>query len=89
VFVGDAAMSPYEITHAGGSVEHYNDEAGAVWVQRMATTYPSAAWLNPTPEQYWDYSHSTQLVRQLMQGRMYPLTLDGLDDAMRALSRKS
>jgi hypothetical protein len=89
VFVGDAAMSPYEITHAGGSVEHYNDEAGAVWLQRMATTYPSAAWLNPTPEQYWDYSHSTQLVRQLMRDRMYPLTLDGLDDAMRALSRKS
>jgi uncharacterized protein with von Willebrand factor type A (vWA) domain len=89
VFVGDASMSPYEITHPGGSVEHYNEEAGAVWLQRMANTYPSAVWLNPTPEQYWGYSHSTQLIRQLMQDRMYPLTLAGLDDAMRSLSRKS
>jgi hypothetical protein len=89
VFVGDASMSPYEITHPGGSVEHYNDEAGAVWLQRMATTYPSAVWLNPTPEQYWGYSQSTHVIRQLMHDRMYPLTLDGLDDAMRALSRKA
>ena len=89
VFVGDASMSPYEITHPGGSVEHYNEEAGAVWLQRMANTYPSAVWLNPTPEQYWGHSHSTQLIRQLMQDRMYPLTLAGLDDAMRSLSRKS
>jgi len=89
VFVGDAAMSPYEITHPGGSVEHYNEETGAVWMQRLTTTYPSAVWLNPTAEQYWNYSHSTQVVRQLMNDRMYPLTLAGLDDAMRALSRKS
>ncbi|HEV2748672.1 MAG TPA: VWA domain-containing protein [Allosphingosinicella sp.] len=88
VLVGDAAMSPYEITHPGGSVEHYNDEAGAVWLQRLATTYPSAVWLNPMAEQYWGYSHSTQLIRQLMAGRMYPLTLEGLDAAMRTLSRK-
>jgi uncharacterized protein with von Willebrand factor type A (vWA) domain len=89
VLVGDAAMSPYEITHPGGSVEHYNEEAGATWLQRLTTTYPAAAWLNPTPEQYWRYNHSTQLVRELMQDRMFPLTLDGLDDAMRTLSRKS
>ncbi|HEX8668828.1 MAG TPA: VWA domain-containing protein [Allosphingosinicella sp.] len=89
VLVGDAAMSPYEISHAGGSVEHYNEEAGAVWIQRLVTTYPSAVWLNPTAEQYWGYSESTRLVRGLMQDRMYPLTLDGLDEAMRALSRKS
>src|SRR3954466_891718 len=89
VFVGDAAMSPYEITHPGGSVEHFNEEAGAVWMQRLATTYPSAVWLNPTPEQYWNYSASTQVIRGLMHDRMYPLTLAGLDDAMRALSRKT
>ena len=87
VFVGDASMSPYEITHAGGSVEHHNEEAGAVWLKRMANTYPSAVWLNPTPEQYWGYTASTQIVRELMQDRMYPLTLEGLDDAMRTLSR--
>jgi len=82
-------MSPYEISHPGGSVEHYNEEGGAVWMQRLTNTYPSAAWLNPVPEQYWGYSHSTQLVRELMQDRMYTLTLSGLDDAMRGLSRKS
>src|SRR3954447_21000007 len=89
VFVGDASMSPYEITHAGGSVEHYNEEAGAAWLQRMTTTYPAAIWLNPVPEQYWSYTSSIQLVRTLMQDRMYPLTLEGLDDAMRTLSRKN
>lgn len=89
VFVGDASMSPYEITHPGGSIEHFNEEAGAVWLKRMATTYPAAVWLNPVPEQYWSYTGSIQLVRELMQERMYPLTLAGLDDAMRTLTRKS
>lgn len=89
VFVGDAAMSPYEISHPGGSIEHYNEEAGAVWMQRMVDTYPSAVWLNPTSEQYWDYSRSTGLIRALMRDRMYPLTLAGLDEAMRTLGRKS
>ncbi|MEA3033398.1 MAG: uncharacterized protein QOH86_1414, partial [Sphingomonadales bacterium] len=89
VFVGDASMSPYEVTHPGGSVEHFNEEAGAVWMQRLANTYPSAVWLNPTPEQYWNYSASTQIVRELMRDRMFPLTLAGLDDAMRTLSRKA
>jgi uncharacterized protein with von Willebrand factor type A (vWA) domain len=89
VFVGDASMSPYEITHPGGSVEHFNEEAGAVWLQRMTNTYPAAVWLNPVAEKYWGYTGSIQVVRQLMQERMYPLTLEGLDDAMRTLSRKS
>ncbi|HYE28657.1 MAG TPA: VWA domain-containing protein [Allosphingosinicella sp.] len=88
VFVGDASMSPYEVTHPGGSVEHYNEEAGAVWMKRLVDTYPSAVWLNPVPEKYWGYSQSTQIFRQLMRERMYPLTLAGLDEAMRALSRK-
>jgi uncharacterized protein with von Willebrand factor type A (vWA) domain len=88
IFIGDAAMSPYEITHAGGSIEHFNEEAGAAWVKRLTDTYPSAAWINPTPEQYWGHSASTAILRQLMNERMYPLTLDGLEDAMRELSRK-
>jgi uncharacterized protein len=89
VLVGDASMSPYEITHPGGSVEHFNEEAGAVWLKRLTTTYPSAVWLNPVEEPYWGYTPSIRIVRELMQDRMYPLTLDGLDDAMRTLSRKS
>ncbi len=89
VLVGDAAMSPYEITHPGGSVEHMNEEAGAVWLQRLTNTYPAAAWLNPTTKDHWGYSQSTQIIRELMNDRMYPLTLDGLTDATRELSRKS
>jgi uncharacterized protein len=89
VFVGDASMSPYEITHPGGSVEHYNEEAGAVWMERMVSTYPAAVWLNPMQELYWGYSHSIRIMRELMRDRMYPLTLEGLDEAMRTLSRKS
>jgi uncharacterized protein with von Willebrand factor type A (vWA) domain len=88
VFVGDASMSPYEITHPGGSVEHFNEEAGAVWMQRMTTTYPAAVWLNPVPEAQWGYSQSIRILRDLMTDRMYPLTLAGLDDAMRELTRK-
>ena len=88
IFVGDAAMSPYEIAWEGGSVEHLNDEPGEVWLKRVVDTYPAVAWLNPKPERAWEYSQSTQMIRQIMDDRMYPLTLDGLDDAMRALSRK-
>lgn len=88
VFVGDAAMSPYELTHPGGSVEHDNPEAGAVWLKRVAGTYPATVWLNPEPEAYWGYSPSTRMVRELMGGAMYPLTLDGLDAAMRELTRR-
>ncbi len=89
VLVGDASMSPYEVSHPGGSVEHYNEEAGATWLQRLTTTYPAAVWLNPVAEQYWSYTSSIQIVRELMQDRMYPLTLAGLDEAMRVLSRKN
>jgi uncharacterized protein with von Willebrand factor type A (vWA) domain len=88
VFVGDAAMSPYEIAWPGGSVEHMNEEAGEVWLQRVVDTYPAVAWLNPRAERMWEYSQSTQMIRQIMGDRMFPLTLDGLDDAMRTLSRK-
>ena len=88
VFVGDAAMSPYEVSHAGGSVEHHNPESGAVWLQRVTNTYPATVWLNPTPERQWEYSSSTKLIQELMEGAMYPLTLEGLDDAMRELTRK-
>ncbi len=88
VFVGDASMSPYEITHPGGSVEHHNAESGAVWMQRLTNTYPAAVWLNPVPDTQWGYSQSTRILRELMTDRMYPLTLAGLDDAMRELTRK-
>jgi uncharacterized protein len=89
IFVGDAAMSPYEISHPGGSVEHFNEEAGAVWMQRMVNTYPAAVWLNPTPEAHWGYSQSTKIMKELLKDRMFPLTLEGLDDAMRELVRKN
>ncbi|UUL83315.1 vWA domain-containing protein [Sphingomonas qomolangmaensis] len=89
VLVGDASMSAYEITHPGGSVEHFNEEAGAVWMQRLTNTYPSAAWLNPLPRDQWGYTHSIRIVRELLNERMYPLTLTGLDEAMRELGRKA
>jgi uncharacterized protein with von Willebrand factor type A (vWA) domain len=88
VFVGDAAMSPYEVSHPGGSVEHFNEEAGALWLHRVTTTYPASVWLNPTPQRQWDYSASTRLIREAMGGSMYSLTLGGLEDAMRELTRK-
>lgn len=87
IFVGDAAMSPYEIAIPGGSVEHWNEEAGQVWLQRVLDVYPHAVWLNPVPEANWRYSQSTTLIRTLFEDRMYPLTLDGLDRAMRELIR--
>lgn len=87
IFVGDATMSPYEIAHPGGSVEHWNEEAGQVWFDRLLTTYPNAIWLNPVPEQHWTYIQSLQMTRQLIAGRMFPLTLDGLDQGMKELNR--
>lgn len=87
VFVGDASMSPYEITHAGGSVEHWNREPGAVWLQRMTGHFRKTAWLNPVPEAHWRTTHSIGLIHQLMGGRMFPLTLGGLDSMARELSR--
>jgi len=87
IFIGDATMSPYEITYPGGSVEHWNEEAGAVWLQRVADIYPHMVWLNPVAEKHWEYTPSIQLIKQLIGDRMYPLTLDGLDRAMRELNR--
>src|SRR6201984_2078448 len=87
IFVGDASMSPYEIASPGGSVEHFNEEAGAIWLERVARTYSACVWLNPVPENQWDMTYSVRMIRQLFGGRMYPLTLDGLDRAMRELVR--
>jgi uncharacterized protein with von Willebrand factor type A (vWA) domain len=87
IFVGDASMSPYEISHPGGSVEHMNEEPGEVWLRRLLDTYHKAVWLNPVPERHWAATHSIAIVRQAMEGRMFPLTLDGLDRAMRTLTR--
>jgi hypothetical protein len=87
ILVGDAAMSLYEIAMPGGSVEHMNPEAGEVWMQRLTRTYPACVWLNPTPESQWEYTQSIRAMRTLMGGRMYPLTLEGLDRAMRELVR--
>jgi uncharacterized protein with von Willebrand factor type A (vWA) domain len=87
VFVGDATMSLYEITYPGGSVEHWNEEAGAVWLQRLTQIYEHVIWLNPVSEQHWDYTPSVGLIRQIVSNRMYPLTLAGLDTAMRELGR--
>jgi uncharacterized protein with von Willebrand factor type A (vWA) domain len=87
IFVGDASMSPYEIVQPGGSVEHWNEEAGEVWMRRLVTTYAKAVWLNPVPERYWEGTPSIQHMRELMEGRMFPLTLEGLDHAMRRLTR--
>ena len=78
IFVGDASMSPYEIAAPGGSVEHYNDEPGATWLDRVTRTYPACVWLNPVPEKEWAFTHSIGMIHKLMGGRMYPLTLDGL-----------
>jgi uncharacterized protein with von Willebrand factor type A (vWA) domain len=87
IFVGDATMSPYEVTMPGGSVEHWNEEAGAVWMKRATQQWDKVAWLNPTAERYWNYSASVGMVRELVDERMYPLTLDGLEKAMRALAK--
>jgi uncharacterized protein with von Willebrand factor type A (vWA) domain len=87
VFVGDAAMSPYEIAYPGGSIEHHNEEAGAVWAKRMLDVYSKAVWINPTPEERWPYYESIPMIRELMEDRMYPLTLSGLESAMRRLVR--
>ena len=88
VFVGDAAMSPYEITYSGGSVEHFNEEAGAIWMKRITDKFPHLIWINPTAEQYWEYRQSTQIMRQLIgPNRMFPMTIAGLDGAMKELSR--
>lgn len=89
IFVGDAAMSPYEISMVGGSVEHFNDEAGYVWSQRLLDAYKDAIWLNPAPQGWWNFTQSVGMVQQLMEKRMFPLTLEGLDAGIRLLSKAS
>ncbi len=87
VIVGDATMSPYEIMAVGGSVEHWNEDSGATWIARLLALYPYAVWLNPQPEDYWSYIPSIGMVKELMSDRMFPLTIDGLDRAMKALKK--
>ncbi|MEQ8747642.1 VWA domain-containing protein [Pyruvatibacter sp.] len=87
IIVGDASMSPYEITYAGGSVEHWNEEPGGVWLERLQQVYENVVWLNPVAERHWEYTPSIEIMRQIIGDRMFPLTLDGLDRAMRELSR--
>ncbi|SDD57986.1 vWA domain-containing protein [Kordiimonas lacus] len=87
IFVGDASMSPYEITYPGGSVEHWNEESGEVWMNRVTQVYQRAIWLNPIPETHWTYSQSIQIMKTLMEDRMFPLTVSGIDRAMRELRR--
>ena len=87
VFVGDASMSPYEIMQPGGSVEHWNEESGELWMRRLRETYEKCIWINPVPEDEWEYTQSIAITRQLMEGKMYPLTLRGLEDGMSFLSK--
>jgi len=87
VLVGDASMSPYEIEKEGGSVERWNDESGETWLRRLLDAYPKAVWLNPVPEKYWGGTTSIGIIRRLMEERMFPLTLDGIDRGMRELTR--
>ncbi len=85
IVVGDATMSPYEILQPGGSVEHWNEETGAIWLKRLTDLYRRAVWINPTPEAHWPWTQSIKIARQLMEERMFPMTLAGLDDAVKAL----
>ena len=87
IFVGDATMAPYEITHAGGSIEHYNEEAGAVWLKRIEEAFNHLVWVNPTPKDFWEHSYSIEIVKELMEDRMFPLTVKGLEDAMALLTK--
>jgi uncharacterized protein len=86
IFVGDATMSPYEVVHAGGSVEHWNEEPGTAWIRRLTQHYPKFAWINPRPMPRWRQTPSIEIIHDLLEGRMYPLTLSGLDDAIDALT---
>ena len=87
VFVGDATMAPYEITHSGGSVEHWNEEPGATWMERFTEAYDKMVWINPTPQETWEYSTSVGMTQELVDGRMYPLTIRGLEEGMNHLSK--
>ncbi|MGY6632848.1 MAG: vWA domain-containing protein [Alkalilacustris sp.] len=87
IFVGDASMSPYEITHPGGANEHWNPEAGEVWLQRARAQWPGHLWVNPTPERFWRHSHSTRLIRRIFEDRMVPMTLEGIAQGVQLLGR--
>ena len=87
IFVGDAAMAPYEVTHPGGSIEHWNEEAGSAWMLRFMEKFRKIAWLNPYPEHSWEYTTSTTIIRELVNNEMYPLTVKGIEDGMRYLAR--
>ena len=87
IFVGDASMAPYEITHSGGSIEHWNEEAGAVWMQRLTDHFEKVIWINPLPEQYWGEGGSLGITKQLLNNKMYPMTVEGLEAGMKYLSR--
>ena len=87
IFVGDAEMSPYEITYPGGSVEYWNEESGETWINRMLNIYENAIWLNPIPQRYWDRITSASIMKQLFSDRMFPLTIEGIDQAMRELNK--
>ncbi|MGM0586320.1 MAG: vWA domain-containing protein [Pseudomonadota bacterium] len=87
IFVGDASMSPYEIAYPGGASEHWNEEAGEVWLRRAIDQWPSSIWINPVPERHWRYTHSIQMIREIFADRMYPMTMDGLGAGIKELSR--
>jgi len=87
IFVGDAMMAPYEVTHPGGSVEHWNDEAGAVWLKRLKEKFDKVVWINPAPEAHWGSGGSLGIIREIMEDKMYPLTIEGLEKAMKELSK--
>ena len=87
IFVGDATMAPYEITNAGGSIEHWNEEPGSLWMKKFFNNYERLIWLNPVPEDHWDYSASIDLSRSLIEDQMFPLTLKGLEDGMSFLTK--
>jgi uncharacterized protein with von Willebrand factor type A (vWA) domain len=87
IFVGDATMAPYEISHPGGSIEHWNQESGATWFQRITDHFRKVVWLNPLPEAFWAQGGSMAMARQLLDNQMYPLTVEGLEGAMKQLSK--
>jgi hypothetical protein len=87
IFVGDATMAPYEITHSGGSVEHWNEEAGAIWLQRVLDNFDKVIWINPTPHDTWEYSTSVGLTKKLIEDQMFPLTIRGIEEGMNFLSK--
>ena len=87
IIIGDATMSPYEIVHPGGSVEHWNEESGAVWLERLLEVYPKTIWVNPEPEKHWNYTPSIEITKEIMENHMYPMTLEGLDRGIRHLTK--